>query len=117
MPQVSITINGHNYSIACDPGEEDRIRQLARSIDSKVVGFTKDAPQAGEARLLVLGALLLADELAEAKESLRRARSGGVSAAPSAAVSEEDEAILAAGIEKLAERIETVAARLEAAHI
>lgn len=110
MPQVTVAINGRSYAIACDPGEEDRIRQLARMIDAKVVGFAKDAPQAGEARLLVLAALLLADELAETKEALRRSRERGP--APNG-----DEAALASGIDRLASRIEMVAARLEASHI
>jgi len=110
MPQVTVAINGRSYAIACDPGEEDRIRQLARMIDAKVVGFAKDAPQAGEARLLVLAALLLADELAETKEALRRGRERGQ--APNG-----DEAALASGIDRLASRIETVAAQLEASHI
>jgi cell division protein ZapA len=114
MPQVTIAINGRSYAIACDPGEEERIRQLARMIDAKVVGFAKDAPQAGEARLLVLAALLLADELAETKEALRRGRDRGSSANGPAT---GDEAALASGIDRLASRIESVAARLEASHI
>jgi cell division protein ZapA len=111
MPQVTIAINGRSYAIACDPGEEERIRQLARMIDAKVVGFAKDAPQAGEARLLVLASLLLADELAETKETLRRNRERG-GQSPNG-----DEAALASGIDRLASRIETVAARLEASHV
>jgi cell division protein ZapA len=114
MPQVTITINGRAYAIACDPGEEDRIRQLARGIDARVTGFAKDAPQAGEARLLVMAALLLADELSEAKETVRRIRANPP-AAPGMAAAEE--AALASGIDRLAQRIETVAARLEASQI
>ncbi len=111
MPQVTVAINGRSYTIACEPGEEDRVRQLGRSIDAKVVGFAKDAPQAGEARLLVMAALMLADELSEARETLRRAR--GSSNGPAAV----DEEALASGIERLALRIETVAARLEATQL
>ena len=113
MPQVTVAINGRSYVIACEPGEEDRVRQLGRSIDAKVVGFAKDAPQAGEARLLVMAALLLADELSEARETLRRARTSSNGPAASAA----DEEALADGIERLALRIETVAARLEATQL
>ncbi len=113
MPQVTIAINGRSYTIACELGEEDRVRQLARSIDAKVVGFAKDAPQAGEARLLVMAALMLADELSEARETLRRARGGAGGGAGTA----PDEEALASGIERLALRIETVAARLEATQL
>jgi cell division protein ZapA len=113
MPQVTVVVNGRSYTIACEPGEEDRVRQLGRSIDAKVVGFAKDAPQAGEARLLVMAALMLADELSEARETLRRARSTSGSAVAEAA----EEEVLASGIERLALRIETVAARLEATQL
>jgi cell division protein ZapA len=113
MPQVTVTINGRAYAIACDPGEEDRIRQLARGIDARVTGFAKDAPQAGEARLLVMAALLLADELGEAKETVRRIRTNP----PAPGMAAAEEAALASGIDRLAQRIETVAARLEASQV
>ena len=109
MPQVSISINGRSYPVACDEGEEDRIRDLARIIDSKVAGFARQVGQAGEARLLVLAALVITDELAEAHATLRRQ-----SAASGNGV---DTAALAQGLEELAKRIETIAVRLETPHI
>ncbi len=107
MPQVSITINGRAYPVACDEGEEDRIRALARVIDSKVAGFARQVGQAGEARLLVLAALVLADELSEANEAARRL---GAQPGP-------DSAAVAGSVSRLAQRIEAVAARLESSHI
>ena len=68
MPQVTIAINGRPYAIACDAGEEERIRQLAKAIDARVSAFAKEAPQAGESRLLVMAALMLADELHDLRE-------------------------------------------------
>ncbi len=108
MPQVSVTINGRAYPVACQEGEEERIRDLASIIDGKVAEFARQVGQAGEARLLVLAALVLADELAEAHEALRD------SAAP--APSTGDHAV-ATGIDRLAARVEAVAARLESSHI
>ena len=109
MPQVTITINGHPYAVACDAGEEHRIRELARLVDAKVAGFAQQAARAGEARLLMLAALLLADELGEANDALRRL---GARAAASA-----DDPALADGIDQLARRIEAVASQLESSHI
>jgi cell division protein ZapA len=109
MPQVSITINGRAYPVACDEGEEGRIRDLARVIDSKVAGFARQVGQAGEARLLVLAALVLADELSEANEAARRL-GGQPAAAP-------DNVAVAGSVSRLAQRIEAVAARLETSHI
>jgi cell division protein ZapA len=109
MAQVTVTINGHLYPVACDPGEEHRIRDLARVIDGKVAGFARQFARAGEARLIMLAALMLADELGEANETLRRLTAR--------AAAKDDDPVLADGIERLARRVETVAARLENAHI
>jgi cell division protein ZapA len=108
MPQISLSINGRSYPVACNEGEEQRLRELARGIDAKVAGFARQVGQAGEARLLVLAALLLADELAEANETLR-----GLGAQAPAA----DNAAIAAGMDRLAARVEAVASRLESSHI
>jgi len=110
MAQVSITINGRSYPVTCGDGEESRIRELARDIDSKVSNFARQMGQAGEARLLVLAALLLADEVAEVNEALRTMSAHSPVPAP-------DDDALAAGVEKLAARVEAVAARLESSHI
>jgi len=109
MPQVTVTVNGHPYAVQCDPGEEHRIRDLARLLDSKIVPFAQQTVRAGEARLLVLAALVLADELTEANDAVRR-----LSARPGAAV---DDPALAEGIDRLARRIEAVASRLETDHM
>jgi len=109
MAQITVTINGRGYPVACSDGEEQRITELARYIDAKVKGFAQELGQIGEARLLVLTALILADELAEAQEGASGPHAGN-GAAP------EDAKVLS-GIENLAKRIEAVAARLEADHI
>lgn len=109
MPQVTVTINGHPYAVACDPGEEDRIRELARMVEAKVAGFVQQSPRAGEARLLALAAVMLADELAEANDALRRLNARAAASA--------DDPALADGIDRLARRIEAVAQRLELAHM
>ncbi len=108
MPQVAITINGRSYPVACNEGEEERIRELASMIDGKVATFARQVGQAGEARLLVLAALVLADELTEANEALR-----GLRTQPPAL----DGRAVAAGVDRLAARVEAVATRLESSHI
>jgi cell division protein ZapA len=110
MAQVTITINGRNYPIACNAGEEGRIGELARYVDGKVKGFAKEFGAVGEARLLLLTALILADELAEAREAQNGHHAAGNGAA---AVGDG----LAGGIDHLAQRIEAIATRLETSHI
>lgn len=109
MPQVTVTINGHPHVVQCDAGQEPRIREMARLVEDKVAGFAGQSQRAGETRLLVLAALVLADELSEATENLRRASARETSAA--------DDPALADGIDRLASRIEAVASRLETSHI
>jgi cell division protein ZapA len=115
MPQVPVTINGRTFPVSCAAGEEQRTRELAQLVEGKAAAFARQFPQAGEAQLLVLAALVIADELAEAKEQLRRR--GAPSAANDRATEKIDEAAVADGIERLAHRIEAVAARLETAQI
>jgi cell division protein ZapA len=114
VPQIALTINGRSYQVACDDGQEDRIRQLGQYIDSKVGDFAKSWGQIGDARLILMASLMITDELAEATESLRRERSGsGKGTSVEQDHSAATEAVLAAGIESLAARIEAVALSLE----
>lgn len=105
MGQVDVRINGHNYSIACDDGQEGHVRQLADYVDGRVQELVNAVGQVGESRLLVMSSLMVADELAEAYSALERNSHGD---------SEETDA-LADAIEALAERIEGIAAALERA--
>jgi cell division protein ZapA len=115
VAQVTVTINGRKYPVSCDDGQEERIRSLAQYIDAKVGDFTQKLGQVGEARLLLLASLVIADELGEATEALRRQRRPAPSAANGHAMASD--AVLAHGIESLAERIETIAERLEKAQL
>lgn len=110
MAQLSISINGHNYTIACDDGQEERIRDLAEGIDKKVQGLVSEVGQVGDNRLLVMAGLLVADELAEIKES-----TGALSSEQAANTKDEaqDEGQLAEGIDHLAQRVEAIASRLK----
>ncbi|HUB94636.1 MAG TPA: cell division protein ZapA [Stellaceae bacterium] len=108
MPQVTVTVNGNPYAVQCDPGEENRIRDLARVLDSKIAPFAQQPARVGETRLLVLAALVLADELAEANDAVKRL---------STRVAGADDPALADGIDRLTRRIEEVASRLESAHM
>jgi cell division protein ZapA len=75
MGQVSVPVNGRSFTLACDDGQEPRIRRLAQYVDAKVTEFVGKFGQVGEARLLLLAALAIADELSDANDTLQRARS------------------------------------------
>ena len=107
MAQVVVTVNGRAFPISCDDGQEARIRRLAQYVDSKIGEFVKTLGQIGEARLILLAALVISDELSDANEALQQERSR-----PRGAAGEAGGAA-APGIRGIAQRIESIAARLE----
>ena len=110
MGQVAVTVNGHPYEIACDDGQEPRLRRLAQYVDARVGEFVRQVGQVGEARLLLLTALAIADELSDANAALHQEQSRHRAAEAAA-----DDAVAAAagGIHGVAQRIEALAARLD----
>jgi cell division protein ZapA len=108
MGQISLTVNGRPFSVVCEDGQEARIRRLGQYVDAKVAEFVKSVGQVGEARLLLLAALVIADELADANEALRLERSEAREPEAAAAVD-----AAANGIHSIAQRVEALAARLE----
>ncbi len=68
MGQVNIRINGQPYELACDDGQEGHLRGLAEMVDRQVTDLARSVGQVGEARLLLMAALLICDELAEMRQ-------------------------------------------------
>jgi cell division protein ZapA len=99
MAQISVPVNGRSYAITCDDGQEARIRRLAQYVDAKVSEFVANVGQVGEARLLLLAALSIADELSDANDALEREGKRREGAA--------------GGAGETAKRVETIAARLQ----
>jgi cell division protein ZapA len=106
MPKVHIVVNNRGYDVACDEGQEAHLTELARDLAERVDHLVQSVGQIGDARLLLMAALLLSDELATARRDLER-RDVGRSA--------DEEQRLADSLERLAARVEAIAARLEAA--
>jgi len=104
VAEIVVTVNGRQFALACGDGEEARTRRLAQYVDDKVGDFLRNGPPANEAQLLLLAALVIADELADANDALAEARRHAHSG---------DDAALAGKVEALAERLEGIAARLE----
>ncbi len=107
MAQVDIVINGRIYGVACDTGQEPRVRELAEMVDSRVRELTgPGAPQVSEAHILVLAGLMLADELIEVRAEFAERESAA------AADPEDDQELLVAAVDHLTERIGVIANRL-----
>lgn len=104
MPQVEVAINGRNYEIACDDGEEAHLAQLGEYVDRRVKELVTAVGQVGDSRLLVMASLLIADELAETYAELKNSTSEA-----EASVSPEQLET------RVAEIVDAAAARIEAA--
>ena len=115
MPIVDVTLNHRVYPIACDEGQEDRVRHIARYLQQQVKEVRNQAPGATDAHLLVMVCLMLADELTEARGDGRTGGRGKPQTAAAHRGDDGDAEAMAAMVASLAERIETIAQRLEQA--
>src|SRR4051812_11858690 len=113
MSQLVAKINGREFALVCAEGQEPRLRRLAQYVDAKVGEFAKELGQIGEARLILLAALAIADELSDANEALEQER-GRARGPASEANDSTRETTAASGLEEITRRIEAIAARMEA---
>ncbi len=111
MAQVTVTINERRYTVACDDGQEAHLTRLGDYIDRRVGELVAAVGQIGDAKLLVMVSLLIADELSDAYTEMETLRSGGKGAAAAA----ETDRRLGDSLEQLAAKIEHIAERLEQA--
>lgn len=106
MPTLDVTINGRRHQLSCAEGEEPRLRRLAGYVDGRVAELAKQHGQVGDARLLVLTSLLIADELADAYDEIKRLR------AASAEGARQGERQAVEAMDRVAARLEQLAAAL-----
>jgi cell division protein ZapA len=109
MPTIEVLVNGRRHAVQCGAGEEARVRQLASYVDRRIADLARGQTQVGDARLLLMASLVVADELSDAFDEIKRLR---------ASVEEQGgggEREAAAALEQAAQRIEAIAADLERA--
>ena len=109
MAQIAVTINDRKYEIACDDGQEAHLTRLAQYVDRRVSELITAVGQVGDARLLVMASLLVADELSEVYtelDSVRNQRRPSAASATTAELNGDELDQLAARIEKIADSIE-----------
>lgn len=70
MGHVAVTLNGRTYRMRCDDGQEQRLFALADHVRAKVDGLVREFGQVGEDRLLLMAALLVADEVFDLRQTL-----------------------------------------------
>jgi cell division protein ZapA len=109
MPLVNVMVNSRAYTIACDEGEEEHLKELAGYVDAKAREVLGSVGQVGDARMLLMAALLIADE--------RHELTGKVPASDGEKQTlhlraEKAESAAADALESAAKRMEDIAVRL-----
>lgn len=70
MSQVTVTIAGKVYRMACGEGEERHLESLARVVDAKITEIHSSFGEIGDQRIIVMASLVFADELADARRRI-----------------------------------------------
>lgn len=107
MAEVGLVINAREYKVTCDDGQEDHLRGLGAILEEHLQELVSSVGQVGEARLLMMAGLLIADELKAAQAAA--AEEPGVQQG-----SDDQIDSTALALESCARRLEAIAARLEA---
>jgi cell division protein ZapA len=71
MSHINVTINGRQYRMACEEGQETRLQKLAESLESRIESLRGKFGEIGDARLTVMAALTMCDELLDANQRIR----------------------------------------------
>jgi len=71
MTQVTATIAGRQFRLACEDGQEEHLQALAKNLDQRIIDLRAKFGEIGDTRLTVMAALMIADELAEAQHRIR----------------------------------------------
>lgn len=75
MPEVTVSIGGRDYAVACQEGEEQFLQAAARMLDTEASALTGQAGRLPESRVLLMAGLMLADKAAGMEEQLKSAES------------------------------------------
>jgi cell division protein ZapA len=116
MSQVSVTINGRQFRMACEDGQEGHLMNLARDLDVRIDGLRSKFGEIGDTRLTVMAALTIADTLSETGARIKRLEEEVAAIrearAQSAEYAKNAQAAVAAALTAAAERIEILTKKL-----
>jgi cell division protein ZapA len=107
MGQVSITIRGRSYQIACDDGQEAHLARLGRYLDEQAQTLAVNTGSVNDTLMMVMVALTVADEFSDATAKLEGLEAGG------RAAQDKIDTGIATLLNGLAKRIDDIAAALE----
>ena len=118
MSQITATIAGRQFRLACEDGQEEHLVELAKDVDARVIELRRKFGEIGDTRLTVMAALTLADELAEIRGKIGALEAEIASLQEARAVSADRAGDAAAAVvgafNSAAERIEGITKKLNA---
>ena len=109
MAELTVMIDGRVYRLACDEGEEVRLGDLAQLVDAKISALRQRFGEIGDQRLIIMAAITLADERAEANTRIRELEAELARLKASSAPSPDWAEQVAVSLSEAAQRIEHVA--------
>ncbi|MBH5399403.1 cell division protein ZapA [Bradyrhizobium sp. CNPSo 4010] len=71
MSHINVTINGRQYRMACEEGQEVRLLKLAETLETRIQSLRGKFGEIGDARLTVMAALTVCDELIDTTNRVR----------------------------------------------
>jgi cell division protein ZapA len=116
MAVAIVNIAGRSYRLGCDEGQEKRLEELAASVDVKIAAMRKNFGEIGDQRLVVMAALEIADEAADARAKIGALEAVGASLREEISAGQRRDAAIEARLAKTfgdaATRLERLARRL-----
>lgn len=67
MAEVELSVGGRRYRLSCAAGDEPQLRTAAAHVDARARQLTEALGAMPESRLLLMAALMVTDELFEAR--------------------------------------------------
>ncbi len=119
MAQLTVKINGYAYTVACEDGQEAHLQGMVHEVEKRIDSIKALGGSSGEGRVLVLAALLMADELhdqAIEMDTLRTKLENQAGTPPGSALSRPvlpEPRLDTKRIAKLARKAEDIAASIE----
>jgi len=111
MAQVTVKVNGYTYTVGCEDGQESHLQAMAAQVDDRVESIKSLGGNSGESRLLLMAALLMADEIHDLRVELEALLNAGD--APPRPAGPKTDAELGRRLGRLATHAEEIAASLE----
>lgn len=116
MSSVNVTINGKQYRMACEPGQEEQLTSLADDFEARINTVRERFGEVGDARITVMAALMVGDELRDARKTVARleAEVTSLQAAGAGAADRANrtEAAVVSALDAASDRIERMALSL-----